>query len=232
MNIIDKDNRELPVEYENKKIIEAFKNWCEGEYDMEYDDFGPNEAGELPIAFTTYSFSDAEEFSGVEHEVQVTFDLKHRCYFDYIDGELVNTEYRNDYSAKDIEDELDGCQFEDMIRECVRTGFDLWEKREDLKWREILERYIPDDYHSIDTSYVGLEGYCVIAEYDAEQCEVKTYYGTSWKNAFIQTGYYYGLIDMNVEDIEDMFDDEFSCLIKYEKHEQEKGRENDGCITI
>lgn len=73
------------------------------------------EDGILHLACTTYELGD-----GVEREIRVVFDLKSLKYLNYIDGELVLEEQRDCLS--DFINEIDVCDFDDVIRSVVHKG--------------------------------------------------------------------------------------------------------------
>ena len=89
-----------------------------------YDEFGEviqdiPEDGILNLAYTTYDFGD-----GIERDIQVDFDLNSLKYLNYIDGELVLEEPRGCLS--DFIDEIEGCGFDDMIRDVVHKGWAIY----------------------------------------------------------------------------------------------------------
>ena len=68
----------------------------------------------------TLTFGDGEE-----HEIQVDFDLLNLKYLNYIDGKLVLEEPRE--CEQEFIDEMKACEFDDIIRDVVRRGFELYE---------------------------------------------------------------------------------------------------------
>ena len=78
------------------------------------------EDGIFHLAYTTYEFGD-----GKEHEIQVDFDLLNLKYLNYIDGILVLEEERE--CEQEFIDEMKACEFDDIIRDVVRKGFELYE---------------------------------------------------------------------------------------------------------
>lgn len=77
------------------------------------------EDGIIHLAYTTYEFDDDKE-----HELQVDFDLKSLSYLNYIDEILVLKEERE--SLLDFIEEIESCDFDDIIRDCVNEGFKLY----------------------------------------------------------------------------------------------------------
>ena len=78
------------------------------------------EDGIFHLAYTTYEFGDEEE-----HEIQVDFDILNLKYLNYIDGKLVLEEPRE--CEQEFIDEMKACEFDDIIRDVVRRGFELYE---------------------------------------------------------------------------------------------------------
>ena len=78
------------------------------------------EDGIFHLAYTTYEFGD-----GKEHEIQVDFDLLNLKYLNYIDGKLVLEEPRE--CEQEFIDEMKACEFDDIIRDVVHKGFELYE---------------------------------------------------------------------------------------------------------
>ena len=78
------------------------------------------EDGIIHLAYTTYEFDDDKE-----HELQVDFDLKNLRYLNYIDEILVLKEERE--SLCDFIEEIESCDFDDIIRDCVNEGFKLYD---------------------------------------------------------------------------------------------------------
>ena len=78
------------------------------------------EDGIFHLAYTTYEFGDEEE-----HEIQVDFDLLNLKYLNYIDGKLVLEEPRE--CEQEFIDEMKACEFDDIIRDVVHKGFELYE---------------------------------------------------------------------------------------------------------
>ena len=96
------------------------------EYTME--EFGEKciaEDGVVHLAYTTYIF---DRHSKYEREIQVDFDINRMSFMNYIDGELVLEEKRE--SLKDVGEEIAGCSFEDIIRDCVYKGYELYFEEE------------------------------------------------------------------------------------------------------
>ena len=115
---------------QSKAVFEAWNDYCEREYGGESNDSIP-ESGVIPIAFTTYEFDDDYKYT---HEIQINFDTNTWCWMNYIDDELVLTEqgsFEGFISAMK-------CDFDDIIRECVRKGSELAEEGyfEDKRWDE------------------------------------------------------------------------------------------------
>lgn len=75
--------------------------------------------GIIHLAYTTYAFKEDEE-----KELQVDFDLINLKYLNYLDGELVLEEKRE--NMQDFIEEINCCSFDDIIRECVHKGFELY----------------------------------------------------------------------------------------------------------
>lgn len=96
------------------------------EYTME--EFGEKciaEDGVVHLAYTSYTFDSDGKY---ERDIQVDFDINRMSFMNYIDGELVLEEKRE--SLKDVGEEISGCSFEDIIRDCVFKGFDLYGEEE------------------------------------------------------------------------------------------------------
>ena len=79
------------------------------------------EDGIIHLAYTTYDFGVDKE-----HEIQVDFDLNNLRYLNYIDGILVIIEER--VSLSDFIEEIENCDFDDVIRDCVNEGFKLYDE--------------------------------------------------------------------------------------------------------
>lgn len=109
-----------------KALVRAINDYTDREYDYTQtareliDEY--KREGYLPIAYTTYELAENEDSDA--HEIQVGIDLKNHCWVNYIDNKLVLTEERD--SLTDIAAELDGCDFDDIIRECVHTGWRIY----------------------------------------------------------------------------------------------------------
>ena len=100
------------------KLLDAINDF----YIREFDDYSGVEVPEdkiIPLCYTTYDFGD-----GDEHEIQVSIDCKNRAYLNYIDNELVLTEARD--SLAEIAAEISCSGFEDIIRDCVYKGLEMF----------------------------------------------------------------------------------------------------------
>lgn len=102
------------------KLLEALNRYFTSEFgeDSAIDKI-PGD-GILHLAYTTYDFGDGEE-----REVQVDFDLLNLKYLNYIDDELVLEEARE--CEQEFIDEIKCCGFDDIIRDCVHKGFELYD---------------------------------------------------------------------------------------------------------
>ena len=101
------------------KVLEVLNDYYVSEFDSEAVVSKLPEDSILHLAYTTYDFGD-----GQEKDVQVDFDLKRLVFQNYIDSVLVLEEKRD--SIADFLEELLSCSFEDVIRECVYKGFELY----------------------------------------------------------------------------------------------------------
>ena len=77
------------------------------------------EDGIFHLAYTTNEFGDNKE-----HEIQVDFDLLNLKYLNYIDDVMVLEEPRE--CEQEFIDEMKICEFEDIIRDCVYKGYELY----------------------------------------------------------------------------------------------------------
>lgn len=102
-----------------KKLIDAVNEYIDREYGEDSEIKEVPEDGIIPIAYTTYDFDD-----GIEHEIQVSFDVNNLKYLNYIDDELVLEEPR--ITVDEFIDEITSCDFNDIIRNCVHKGYELY----------------------------------------------------------------------------------------------------------
>ena len=102
---------------EKQELINSVNCYLEREFGESIQDIP--EDGILHLAYTTYELGD-----GVEREIQVDFDLNNLKYLNYIDGKLVLEEPRE--CEQEFIDEMKACEFDDIIRECVHKGFELY----------------------------------------------------------------------------------------------------------
>ena len=100
-------------------LLKAVNRYLTREFDEEARLRKIPEDGIFHLAYTTYEFGDDEE-----HEIQVDFDLLNLKYLNYIDGVMVLEEPRE--CEQEFIDEMKACEFDDIIRECVRKGFELY----------------------------------------------------------------------------------------------------------
>ena len=103
---------------EKQEILRAVNEYFGNERMGEIQDIP--EDGIIHLAYTTYELGD-----GVEREIQVDFDLNHLKYLNYIDGKLVLEEPRE--CEQEFIDEMKACEFDDIIRDVVHKGFELYE---------------------------------------------------------------------------------------------------------
>ena len=102
---------------EKQEVLRAVNEYLRHECGTELQDIP--EDGIIYLANPTYEFGD-----GVEHDIQVDFDLNHLKYLNYIDGEMVLEEPRD--CLRDFIDEIEGCGFDDMIRSVVHKGWAIY----------------------------------------------------------------------------------------------------------
>lgn len=100
------------------KVLEVLNDYYIREFDSDAVLSKLPEDSILHLAYTTY------DFDGQERDVQVDFDLKRLVFQNYIDSVLVLEEKRD--SIDEFLEELLSCSFEDVIRECVYKGFELF----------------------------------------------------------------------------------------------------------
>lgn len=103
------------------KLLDALNRYLSSEFGDGSSLEKIPEDGIIHLAYTTYDFGDGEE-----REVQVDFDLLNLKYLNYIDDELVLEEPRECEQA--FIDEIECCGFDDIIRDCVHKGFELYER--------------------------------------------------------------------------------------------------------
>lgn len=101
------------------RLLKAINSYFVKEFDEKALINTLPEDGIIHLAYTTYEFDD-----GTEHELQVDFDLKSLSYLNYIDEILVLKEERE--SLLDFIEEIESCDFDDIIRDCVNEGFKLY----------------------------------------------------------------------------------------------------------
>lgn len=104
-----------------EKLINAVNEYIDREYGEDSEITEIPKTGIIPIAYTTYDFDDGEE-----HEIQVSFDVNNLKYLNYIDDELVLEEPRD--SIDEFIEEISVCDFNDIIRNCIHKGFELFGK--------------------------------------------------------------------------------------------------------
>ncbi len=104
------------------KLIEALNDFYVKEYGSDSEITEIPESKILSLAYTTYDFGD-----GVERDIQVDFDIVNLKYLNYIDDELVLEEPRS--SIDDFIAEIESCDFNDIIRDCVHEGYNRYEPK-------------------------------------------------------------------------------------------------------
>lgn len=114
---------------QKKKLADAYVNYCWREYgeypydrNKEYPESCIHEGGVLPVCFTTYEFDEDSKYT---HEIQINFNLRTMCWENYIDDELILSQPRD---LETLIAELNGCGFDDIIRDCVHEGYRLEEE--------------------------------------------------------------------------------------------------------
>ena len=103
-----------------RDLLKAVNRYLVREFDSDSALEKIPEDGIFHLAYTTYEFGDDKE-----HEIQVDFDLLNLKYLNYIDGVLVLEEERE--CEQEFIDEMKACEFDDIIRDVVRKGFELYE---------------------------------------------------------------------------------------------------------
>ena len=103
---------------EKQELIDSINCYLEREFGESIQDIP--EDGIIHLAYTTYDFGD-----GIERDIQVDFDLNHLKYLNYIDGKMVLEEPRE--CEQEFIDEMKACEFDDIIRDVVHKGFELYE---------------------------------------------------------------------------------------------------------
>ena len=101
-------------------LLKAVNRYLVREFDEDAKLERIPEDGILALAYTTYAVGDDKE-----HELQVDFDLLNLKYLNYIDGKLVLEESRE--CEQEFIDEMKACEFDDIIRDVVHKGFELYE---------------------------------------------------------------------------------------------------------
>ena len=101
-------------------LLKAVNRYLVREFDEDAKLERIPEDGIFHLAYTTYEFGGEEE-----HEIQVYFDLLNLKYLNYIDGKLVLEEPRE--CEQEFIHEMKACEFDDIIRDVVRKGFELYE---------------------------------------------------------------------------------------------------------
>ena len=98
-------------EYGDNAYIETFDDFLE-----KYSD------GVIHLAYTTYG--DDEQF-----EIQIDFNLNKMRYEEYIDNELfINPNEVYDRSFDEFCDEIENCNFEDLIHICAMEYYAVIER--------------------------------------------------------------------------------------------------------
>ena len=120
MKLEEKIERVCSVKNKNR-LLKAVNRYLVVEFGVDSEIKEVPKDGIVHLAYTTYDFDDGEE-----HEVQVDFDLINLKYLNYIDNELVLEEERD--TEESFISEIEVCDFNDIIRECVHKGFELYEK--------------------------------------------------------------------------------------------------------
>ena len=105
---------------EKQKVLRAVNEYNRNEHMGELQDIP--EDGIINLACTY------ELIHGVEREIQVDFDLNHLKYLNYIDGKLVLEEPRDCLS--DFINEIEGCNYDDMIRNSIDKGWEIYSSNE------------------------------------------------------------------------------------------------------
>ena len=123
--VTDEEGNDFAVDYytEGDNIISSLMDALNNYFISEFGEDSaisaiPND-GIIHLAYTTYEFGDDEI-----RDVQVDFDLANLKYLNYIDDELVLEERRESIEA--FIEELSRCDFDAIIADCVRKGFELF----------------------------------------------------------------------------------------------------------